>query len=247
VRVDAYGMNEQDRINEDDQFIELHDKQTLAINWTRSGIQFYNEDQEKNIELHESCRVPEDKEEEATGVTLEKCLEMFTATEKLGPDDPWYCSKCSEFQQATKKFDLWRMPPILVIHLKRFSYKNRYWREKLESYVDYPIHDLDFSKYAYGPQTVPPIYDLYAVSNHYGSLGGGHYTAYAKNKTDEKWYKYDDSSVTKISEQSVRTSSAYVLFYRRKDTIPQPAAPIIAEPSTNGSTEEDEATQPMDT
>lgn len=26
-----------------------------------------------------------------------------------------------------------------------------------------------------------PVYELYAVSNHYGSLGGGHYTAYAKN------------------------------------------------------------------
>lgn len=25
------------------------------------------------------------------------------------------------------------------------------------------------------------IYDLYAVSNHFGGLGGGHYTAYAKN------------------------------------------------------------------
>lgn len=25
------------------------------------------------------------------------------------------------------------------------------------------------------------IYDLYAVSNHFGGMGGGHYTAYAKN------------------------------------------------------------------
>jgi hypothetical protein len=25
-------------------------------------------------------------------------------------------------------------------------------------------------------------YELYAVSNHYGGLGGGHYTAYAKNR-----------------------------------------------------------------
>lgn len=31
-----------------------------------------------------------------------------------------------------------------------------------------------------------PIYDLYAISNHYGGLGGGHYTAYAKN--GGKWY-----------------------------------------------------------
>ena len=25
------------------------------------------------------------------------------------------------------------------------------------------------------------IYDLYAVSNHFGGMGGGHYTAFAKN------------------------------------------------------------------
>ena len=30
-------------------------------------------------------------------------------------------------------------------------------------------------------------YDLFAVSNHYGSLGGGHYTAYAKNPVHKKW------------------------------------------------------------
>jgi ubiquitin C-terminal hydrolase len=30
-------------------------------------------------------------------------------------------------------------------------------------------------------QNAKPIYELYAVSNHYGSLGGGHYTAFAKN------------------------------------------------------------------
>ena len=33
-------------------------------------------------------------------------------------------------------------------------------------------------------------YDLYAVSNHYGGLGGGHYTAYAKN--GNKWFEFND-------------------------------------------------------
>lgn len=30
-----------------------------------------------------------------------------------------------------------------------------------------------------------PEYELYAISNHYGGLGGGHYTAYAKN--GDRW------------------------------------------------------------
>ena len=63
-----------------------------------------------------------------------------------------------------------------MVHLKRFSY-SRYLKKKLETFVDFPIHDLDLAKYS------RQIYELYAISNHYGSMGGGHYTAYAKVNT----------------------------------------------------------------
>ena len=33
-----------------------------------------------------------------------------------------YCPECKELKPATKKFDLWKLPQVLVIHLKRFSY-----------------------------------------------------------------------------------------------------------------------------
>jgi len=42
------------------------------------------------------------------------------------------------------------------------------------------------------------IYDLYAVSNHYGTLNGGHYTAMCRNPVTETWYEFDDSSISKI-------------------------------------------------
>lgn len=60
-----------------------------------------------------------------------------------------------------------------------------------------------------------PIYELYAISNHYGGLGGGHYTAYAKN--NEKWYEFDDSRVSNSFKKDIVSSSAYILFYERKD------------------------------
>lgn len=50
-------------------------------------------------------------------ITLDQCINLFTIEEKLGPDDPWYCNRCKEFQQATKKFDLWKLPDILVIFI----------------------------------------------------------------------------------------------------------------------------------
>jgi len=146
-------------------------------------------------------------------------LELFAATERLGPDDPWYCNKCKEHRQATKKFDLWSVPPVLVIHLKRFSYRNKYLREKLETLVSYPVRGLDLTPHLISKPASPPVYDLYAVSNHYGSMGGGHYTAYALNKNTNKWYKFDDSYVTEVDEPQVVSSSGYVLFYRRRDTV----------------------------
>lgn len=49
-----------------------------------------------------------------------------------------YCPNCKKHQQATKKFDLWSLPKILVVHLKRFSY-SRYCRDKLDTVVLFPI------------------------------------------------------------------------------------------------------------
>jgi len=190
----------------------------------------YLEEKEKEVVEHPSCK----EDDEESDVTLDKCLELFTATERLGPDDPWYCSKCKDFRQATKKFDLWKVPPILVIHLKRFSYRNKYWREKLETFVNYPVRGLDLSSRLTVQPEQPPIYDLYAVSNHFGSMGGGHYTAYALNKNTSKWYKFDDSHVSEIDEQHVIASSAYVLFYRRRDTFSIPSEVPAAQ--TDGTT-----------
>ena len=53
-----------------------------------------------------------------------------------------------------------------------------------------------------------------------GGLGGGHYTAYALNPNKNKWFEFDDSSVSSVKgspEQTVVSSMAYNLFYRRRD------------------------------
>ena len=58
------------------------------------------------------------------------------------------------------------------------------------------------------------VYDLFAVSQHYGGTGFGHYTAVCKNFN--KWYSYNDSSVHETNQSDVVSSAAYVLFYRRR-------------------------------
>uniref|UniRef100_A0A8C7RWS0 Ubiquitin carboxyl-terminal hydrolase n=1 Tax=Oncorhynchus mykiss TaxID=8022 RepID=A0A8C7RWS0_ONCMY len=170
---------------------------------------------EQDFEKHESM---EYKPQKKAFFKLKDCIELFTTKEKLGAEDPWYCPNCKEHQQATKKLDLWSLPPVLVVHLKRFSY-SRYMRDKLDSLVDFPLSDMEMSEFLIDPNAGPCRYDLIAVSNHYGGMGGGHYTAYAKNKDDDKWYNFDDSSVSPANEDQIVSKAAYVLFYQRQDTV----------------------------
>lgn len=59
-------------------------------------------------------------------------------------------------------------------------------------------------------------YDLFAVSNHYGQLLAGHYTAYAKN--NGSWFKFNDDQIEEVENKNVIVSSAaYNLFYARRD------------------------------
>ncbi|GAA5864946.1 hypothetical protein JCM3774_003920 [Rhodotorula dairenensis] len=170
-------------------------------------------------------------------ITLADCLTEFTKEERLGEDDMWYCSQCKEHKQATKKVELWKVPDVLVFALKRFS-SSRYSRDKIDDLVDFPVLEaLDMEPFVEGDRVekrlaeqmtnAPHIsepdsltYELYAVSNHFGGLGGGHYTAFAKNPENGRWYDFDDSRVTEINPDRVKSSAAYLLFYRRRTARP---------------------------
>lgn len=105
---------------------------------------------------------------------------------------------------------------MLIIHLKRFSY-SRLHRDKLDVLVEFPIKELDMTSYVlHNPNNETYLYNLIGVANHFGGLGGGHYTAYAKNAINKNWYYFDDSSVSSTPENSPVTKSAYVLFYQRQ-------------------------------
>lgn len=58
-------------------------------------------------------------------------------------------------------------------------------------------------------------YDLYGISNHYGGLNGGHYTAQVKNNYRQQWYHFDDSRISNSYEQEIKSSAAYILYYVR--------------------------------
>ncbi|KAL4341711.1 hypothetical protein GQ457_08G001600 [Hibiscus cannabinus] len=184
----------------------------VLASWPKNYVKKYETQLLSSLpQIFKSCFLAKRPQE---SVSLYKCLEAFLMEEPLGPEDMWYCPGCKEQRQASKKLDLWRLPEILVIHLKRFSY-NRFLKNKLETYVDFPIDNLDLSNYiGFKNGDLSNRYMLYAVSNHYGSMGGGHYTAFVHHGGG-RWYEFDDSHVYPIGPEKIKTSAAYLLFYRR--------------------------------
>lgn len=78
----------------------------------------------------------------SNGLDLKDCLRNFTASEKMEKCG-YKCSKCKAVDKMEKDITVYRFPKILVIHLKRFSR-----REKLTTSVNVPkILDLA----PYGP------------------------------------------------------------------------------------------------
>nr|CAD7263962.1 unnamed protein product [Timema shepardi] len=140
--------------------------------------------------------------------TLHDCVRLYLREETL---TGWNCPSCKEARDAHKKFDIVRFPPILIVHFKRFHHDG--WSRKKQNFVDFPLTSLDMGSFtAYSDQRYSQ-YNLYGVSNHYGTMEGGHYTAYCRNNVYGQWYKFDDQEVSELSTNDVRTGAAYILFY----------------------------------
>ena len=192
-----------------------------------------------------------------------------------------YCSKCKDFRVQTKRMSLWRLPPVVIIHLKRFQF-TQHMRRKLRDFVHFPVEGLDLSRIM-ATDTSPDLeaekkvggkqgkegktremngssgtktenhndkngsmgeaesnsgentededpsrlnqddgrsemlYDLYGVVHHQGALSGGHYVASLKSEIDGQWRLFNDAHIYEIHSRDVVDSSAYILFYIRRD------------------------------
>ncbi len=84
--------------------------------------------------------------------------------ERLDSAEAWYCPKCKEHVQATKKLDLWSTPEVLILHLKRFQYTTQS-RRKIDAPVEFPLTDLDLSPYLIHQQVDRlALHDMHGLS-----------------------------------------------------------------------------------
>ena len=156
------------------------------------------------------------REASMRAITLDDLLEYFCSDEHLEKGNEWKCGNCEKRVNITKKFSIFYVPKILIICLKRFSKSDYGYYSKNNVLIEFPIENLDMGKYICGPDKAYSKYDLFAISQHFGGTGGGHYTAVCKN-IDGNWYSYNDSMVSQTTPSNAIDGSAYVLFYRRKN------------------------------
>eukprot|EP00039_Didymoeca_costata_P012676 m.183615 g.183615 ORF g.183615 m.183615 type:complete len:1137 (+) comp15547_c0_seq2:255-3665(+) len=195
--------------------VSLGRMQCVGLIWKGDKIETSESDMVEHPSLKET---EEDRALKNMRPSLRGALELFQKPEVLEPSEAWYCSKCSEHVEATKEMSVWKAPKVLVLHLKRFSFRNILWKDKLDFMVDYPTTNLDISDFTSGPKDGDLKYDLYGVARHHGSIWGGHYTAFCRDIKSNKWQEFDDERVRTISEEKAGScKDAYILFYRRKE------------------------------
>ncbi|XP_053143673.1 ubiquitin carboxyl-terminal hydrolase 45 isoform X2 [Hemicordylus capensis] len=194
--------------------------------------------------------------------SVQSCLYQFTSVELLMGNNKLLCENCTEQKQkhqkksnstekkvegvytnARKQLLISSVPPVLVLHLKRFHQAGVSLR-KVNRHVDFPLV-LDLAPFCSAScknvmDGGKVLYALYGIVEHSGSMRGGHYAAYVKVRSPSKrllehissnknvqglkesvgasagqWVYVSDAHVQSVPESRVLNSQAYLLFYER--------------------------------
>ena len=119
-------------------------------------------------------------------------------------------------KKCSKQLSFSSLPPILIIQLKRFIYKQSPKYKELE--LNKLTRPIKISTEIHLNQNSTNLtYRLYALVNHHGSsIHNGHYTATIKK---EGWMNFnDDARLQTVNVENVtnQNSTAYLLFYERQ-------------------------------
>jgi ubiquitin C-terminal hydrolase len=146
--------------------------------------------------------------------TLYDCLSLMREPEIL---EGWKGERSDAPRMIEKRTYLWKPPTVLIVHLKRFA--SRHVKNGCSVAIE---TELDLTDYCMN-QEASVKYNLYAVGNHEGTLGFGHYYADCRSKAGE-WRRFNDARVTDLSPQQLDPRTCYVLFYYRDtNTAANPA------------------------
>ena len=143
---------------------------------------------------------------------LYKGLKEYISEEILCGDNQFYCQTCHSLQNARIFSKIYYTAPYLLIN---FDYgKNKVYNPDVFIFGEIICLTSEFLAI----NTSYEEYQLIAVSSHIGRSGSsGHYITFCKDTTTENtWYKYNDSSVSKCSFEETKKHSPYLLLYKKK-------------------------------
>ncbi|XP_060810679.1 probable ubiquitin carboxyl-terminal hydrolase FAF-X isoform X1 [Amyelois transitella] len=149
---------------------------------------------------------------------LQESLEAYVRGELLEGADAYHCDKCNKKVVTVKRLCLNKLPPVLVIQLKRFEYDfEKVCAIKFNDYFEFP-RELDVEPYTAwglaraegdaalwegGDNTPETNYQLSGIVVHSGQASGGHYYSYVllrdTGSETGRWVKLDDGDVSECA------------------------------------------------
>jgi ubiquitin C-terminal hydrolase len=121
----------------------------------------------------------------------------------------WICSECKRSVPSKKTVAFWKLPPILVLSLKRFQQLNgSFVKNSVATTIEETI-TIETLKDVYDGDST---YRLRSMAMHRGTVTGGHY--YALSRVEDKWFHFDDENVVVLND-TVSSCEAYLLIYER--------------------------------
>lgn len=150
----------------------------------------------------------------ASGINnISDALKAITKPESLSGD---FSSPRGPGTTATKQVFIESLPPVLILHLKRFQYDSAGGTQKIWKRVGYPL-ELEIPKEVFSPAKRGglavkgglPKYRLTGVIYHHGkSAAGGHYTVDILRQDRREWVRVDDTIVRRIRPEDVAEGGA---------------------------------------
>jgi ubiquitin C-terminal hydrolase len=164
--------------------------------------------------------LPPQEQIQSQPLSLDECLKWTTRETQLDSENSYECDRCKQLSRSVRKTNLWRLPRVLIVCVKRFAavYDNGNVRlEKNNVDVNIP-QEIDLREYLTVPEIAggKTMYELYAIAHHIGNQQGGH--CYSNLKApDGSWFAVDDSNIVKLTQPSFTGSTPYLLFFRLRN------------------------------
>ena len=128
----------------------------------------------------------------------------------LTGDNKFLCNICNSFQDAETTTNIFEPPCKLLINLD-YGKNKKYQPSSI--YFDEEIDITQFIPFDYKMRI---RYRILGVCTHYGLSGSyGHYVAFCKNRENNVWYEFNDSSCNICNKKDIYRGSPYLLLYER--------------------------------